>query len=831
MTDQLRALCMIGALAAAAVALAEVPPRGMNPRSDQWWWLLASLVLAALAQVALRLPHSAAAPPPLPPTRARWRTGIVLAVVGAVMWVWATRVFYVDWNGGFDRAWTGWLLGTALLAVGLDLASGRWMPASSPTPRSRWWLAAALVVTGLIAAWVRLGAIAEFPGPAGITQIEDLQFGNWGARFLEGDRRRWEFIGHTWISALSIAIGGAKLESMRIGYAIVGTLTVVAVFVWLHRAAGIVAAVVGAAYMTVSSWDAVVSRIGFNPDVLTIAVLFALLVGPSRRGRPSAFAIMGLLSGYLLWEYIAYRPAAVMAVAGGAWLSLRDRSAGWGMRTGRPALQIALIIMMSVPLFGTRLDGQVWNEYFNGLNRARAQKHYYNEAYDWQKVWQLRKERVLNTIGLLYFQGDGSPARNLGRRPLVDPVSATLMLVGFAGCAANPSVALFGLFAAGFVATVIGSMIVTADFNALRLSVAIPYLYFFVGVAGLGILTLWQRAWGRLGRWLAVVVLATGLVWSARENTTFLAEYWTAPAVRKAVRNNLAYLSNWMRENARADEQVVGVAGRSYNVLAGNDAAWLRGRSIPGVVEWDIMTALEGWQRDQPTMLLIFAGRDTRDTRRFLQTVVPGTRFTHVPDEEKLGADLEYARLPGRPANLDGALAELRCRGVEVEYVFRGEARGEVLKRVRRIEPLVGLSTWPSEVVAAFYRGHWPRRLEVRYEAEIEIERGGQYMFEADFYGAAPLIEIDERHLRKANRVRLDAGRHRLRVVADFAPLPEGLVARLLWSGPDSGDRKELIPFYAISLPSCGNEGSDNDAAPPESRKPIAESQQPKAES
>jgi hypothetical protein len=796
-SDHLQAVCMVISLGAAAAALASVPPAGMFPTPDQWRLLLVCFVFATLAQIGTRPTSS---PAPVPRDDVGWQpTDAALAVAGAALCVWASVRFYFDWNAEFDRAWLSWVAGAILLGIGLDRLTGPWPPPQAAMT-GRAWFGLAMLALAVGAAAVRLGAITEFPGPAGITQIEDLQFGNWGARYLEGDRRRWEFIGHTWISALSIAIGGAHLHAMRIGYALVGALTVVAVFLWLRGAAGAAAALIGAAFMTVSSWDAVVARIGFNPDVLIVAVLFALLVGPGRRGRPSAYVAMGLLSGYLLWEYIAYRPAVVFALAGGAAVSLRDRSSGWILRIGRPALILAMIGAMSAPLFGARLKGRVWDEYFNGITRARAQSHYYNDAHDWSQVIALRAQRSLDTVALLFFQGDASPARNLPRRPLVDPVSATLMLVGFAGCVAAP-LSLAGLFAAAFVATAFGAMVVTADFNPLRLSVTIAYLYFFVGLAGAGILAVWQRAWGRIGRVVALSVLAIGLTWAAGDNITFLTSYWSSPSARRVVRNNLAYLCNWLGDTVLSGEQVVGVAGKSGNAIIANDAAWLRRRPMSGAVEWDVMTALHRWRKGRPTLLLVFAGPDTRDTQRFVETIMPGMRMTYVDDDEGLGGDLAFAHLPGRPDALDDALDQLRCRGVAVEYVFRGHGLRNVLERVRRIDPLVGSSTWPSEVVATFYRGIAPRRLEVRYDAEIEIRSGGSYVVEADFYGAVPRIEIDGARVGRSGAVQLAPGRHRFHAVADFVPLAEGLRARFLWAGPDSGGKRELIPFYEIAVP------------------------------
>lgn len=799
-----QALLIVAALALAAESLREVPEIGMVPLPRQWWLLAAAFASAYLGTLRTPLPMPELPAAVRPVSRWRFWFGAALATGGLVLWVAATRNFYLDWMREFDRSWMSWLLGTAMLAVGLDMASGVWPAARGDGERRRVWIVvvAALLVGGAF----RLGMIASFPGPAGVTQIEDLQFGNWGAQFLAGERNRWEFIGHAWISAISIAIGGPQLLSMRIGYAVVGTLTVAAVFFWLRWTAGTVAAVAGTAYLAVSSWDAVVSRIGFNPNVLTVALLYALLFGPARRGRPSAYAWIGLVSGYLLWEYIAYRPAAFFALLGGAWYSLRDRDAGPVLRWGRPLLSLALVVMVAVPLFGNRLKDRFLDEYLNPINRARGTRQYYSEDYDWRTVVDMRVARTTQSIGLLFFQGDSSPARNIGRRPLVDPVSATLMLIGCAVCFANPRRHLLGMMAAAFVVTMIGAMIITGELNALRFSVTIPYLYFFVGVAAAAAYQVWGRAWGRFGRAAALVLLAIGCTWAAHTNLGFLRSYWTSEVTLRAARYSLAFVADWLGRNTRLDEQVVGAAtGRGSEALGQSDGAWLLGRKIPGVFEMDIMSALEGWTHPGPTLVAVFAGVDSRATMDFLHHAIPGLAMEYVADELDERSHLAFGRLADRPANLDAILADLRCRGVRVEYVYHGHAPDEVLHTLVRVEPLVGNSTWATEAVRVFHRGVRPRRLEIRYSARIRIEKEGMYRFEPYFYFGPITIDVDGvRILPPDGGVHLTAGEHEFRAVADLEPMAGGSTARISWRGPDSGGESELVPFYRIAEPIPG---------------------------
>jgi hypothetical protein len=213
------------------------------------------------------------------------------------------------------------------------------------------------------------------------------------------------------------------------------------------------------------------------------------------------------------------------------------------------------------------------------------------------------------------------------------------------------------------------------------------------------------------------------------------------------------------------------------------------------------MTALRGWKKRGPTVLVLFVGEDTRDHARFLHDVIPGLTMEFIPDELAVGGDLAFGRVPDRPASLDAALDRLRCRGVNVEYLYRGQGPNEILHRVQRVEPLVGLGTWPTEVVHAFHRGVRATRLEVRYDATFRIEKAGQYRLDAKFYVGPVTLQIDGRPVPPSGGLYLEAGEHRFHAVADLAPLAGGLNARFLWAGPDTGGEYELVPFYRIAEP------------------------------
>jgi 4-amino-4-deoxy-L-arabinose transferase-like glycosyltransferase len=144
-----------------------------------------------------------------------------------------------------------------------------------------------------VAAVYRLGNIREFPGEAAITQIEDLQVGNFGWAYINGYRVRWEYLSSTWLAALGIWLGGPHQWAMRIPFAVVSTLKVLPLFIWLRLAVGTAGALTGTALLAFSFWDVILSRIPNNHNALIVSIVFSLLAGPVRRGRPSAYVLLG----------------------------------------------------------------------------------------------------------------------------------------------------------------------------------------------------------------------------------------------------------------------------------------------------------------------------------------------------------------------------------------------------------------------------------------------------------------------------------------------------------------------------------------------------------
>jgi len=803
---QLRALGMALAAGAAARGLYAFQVTGREP--EGWWCLLAALLLGVAAQAGLDYPAPPPAPPPAAASRARRALGAVLALIGAACWGLATWRLYQGWVANFDFAWVGWIGAVILLGVGLDLAWGTW---TRPAER-RWSGGVPVAMVGLlaVAAAYRLGNIADFPGEAAATQIEDFQVGNFGQAYLNGYRLRWEYLSSTWLAALGIWLGGPSQLAMRVPFAVVSALKVLPVFVWLRLSVGTAGALVGTALLACSMWDVVLSRIPNNHNALVVSVVFALLAGPVRRGRPSAYVLLGFFGGYVLHEYIAYRPLAALAVAGAVVWSLRDRAAPWVLRAARPLLTVAILLTMVAPLFLVRIAGAQRIDYFDGWNRARGIADYYDPNATWGEWLELRFYRARNAAELFTVRGDRSPVRNLNELPLVDPVTCALLVLGIAGVAAHPLRPVFALTLIGFAVTVAGTLILTGNWDVARVGGAVPYVYVLAGFGAAGLSAAWISAWGRAGGTLSALLLAAAVAAGGAWGTSHLIELWNHPKVLRAHRNNLAYLTIWIGKNTRPGERVLGIAPTYENALEGHDGSWLRGGPVEGYVTNDLETALRQWeQRPGPTLLFAMAGRSTPAVARYLTALLPGVELQFDRDPLDLGADIASAHLPAAPPEVVRRLDEMRCRGIRGDYALIGAAEGEVLFKQTSIVPFVSKSTWPQKMMHALEASRVPvTRIRIDYATTFQVTQPGEYRFLVGVYAGQGTLRIDgeTRDGSAEKPVQLGAGAHTLELAADFAPLGAEAYIELLWSGPDTGNRQELVPFYLISPPdpSCG---------------------------
>jgi hypothetical protein len=208
--------------------------------------------------------------------------------------------------------------------------------------------------------------------------------------------------------------------------------------------------------------------------------------------------------------------------------------------------------------------------------------------------------------------------------------------------------------------------------------------------------------------------------------------------------------------------------------------------------------------------LFIYAGRSTEAITEYLEKLLPELKCQIDVDPLDLQADVAWARVPGPPPELARRLADWNCRGVHAEYSLVGSKATDILYKIDVVAPFICKSTWPASVPDRLYRlATRPDSIQAHYASPFMITKGGDYLFSLETYAGTGTLMIDgaKRDIYAKNAVPLEPGMHNLEVQAQFAPMAWEPVIRLMWAGPDSDQRQELMPFYRIAPldPSCAD--------------------------
>lgn len=795
------------ALASVALVAAAFVAEASYRRLDLGWGLLAAALLLAIVW-GRRVELDGCVPPgPVGPSSRRRRlAGAILALAGGALWWIGTTALLRDWTASFDRAWLAWIAGTFLLGAGLDLLWALWRLPPRPGRRRLLALVLALVAVGAL---FRLGTFYFFPAPYHVTQVEELQVGAMATEVLNGSRIRWEFLSQAWLGALGVAVGGPNLMATRLPSTFLSILKLVPMFLWLRFSVGNAGAIVGTALLAVSGWDSTFARVQTNHNVLVVATAFALLAGPARRGRPSAYVWLGLLSGYVMFEYVLYRPLALFALVGAGLVSWRDPQARWPARLARPLLTAALCLAMCAPLYGFLNASGRTREFFDGYGRARANVTYYNPADTWEATVERRLQRINLAAGLFFFRGPGSPVANPKSVPLADPFTGAMLLLGLGYGLAHPLRRLFGLTVAACLFTLVSALIVTGNFDYVRAGSAVGYLF---ALAGFGAAAFFEalrplgRAWGRRA---AAVLLAAGLVSAAAFSGRYLHFFVTSPEIRRAQFRDLAYLAWWLQNRVGPEDRVVIAAPNFPYLMDRHDAAWMRGERVQGASFWDLQSALRDWaQHPQATLVAVYAGPTWPAVQAYLSHLLPSAEFGREPEPGEDGKELLYHRSRAKPPELEQVLARWGCEPVTLS-VDLFDADGELLSTLQGTAGLIDPTLWPGGVQETVRRLRpQVKRAEARFSATIRIEKGGLYVFPYESYPGAGRLSVDGTPVPypPTSGVQLEPGLHHLELRSEYDPHAAAPMLRLFWQGPDSAGIKELVPFYRISpaRPGCG---------------------------
>jgi hypothetical protein len=228
-----------------------------------------------------------------------------------------------------------WGLPVWLAAIGLYLAavaagSRGAEPTAEPAHPGRRWLLLGLLALVLLAFGLRIWHLGQIPetlgGDEGSQGLEAM-------RVLEGEISNP--FGTGWLgvptmsfyfNALSIGPLGNTIFALRLPWVLVGTLTVLVMFVLVRRLSGLTLGLLTAGLLATYHYHIHFSRLGSNQvaDALFVALALWLLYRGYDRRSALDWALCGIVVGAAQFFYAGARFTAVVTIAVLGFLALRD---------------------------------------------------------------------------------------------------------------------------------------------------------------------------------------------------------------------------------------------------------------------------------------------------------------------------------------------------------------------------------------------------------------------------------------------------------------------------------------------------------------------------
>lgn len=358
----------------------------------------------------------------------------------------------------------------------------------------RWrWETLAVAAIVLVALLLRTYHLTTVPlglhGDEATTGLESariLREGNIGPYSLDA---LGQPTGPFYLIALAERLLGNTILAVRIVPALLGTLTVLALFFVVRRSCGTAAALAGAALLATQGWHLHFSRIGFPLAAWPlVAVLTAgALVEALRRNDWRWWGLVGLCLGLGVYAYnshplfIAITALFVaLAVGAGWWQARGTRGAIWRLV---PVLALPIVLgLVALPLL--RYAADPINDYTGHVRAVSV-----TNTAAWQELMGFapRARFLVDRYGAYWDQvcchsqidgADGS-----GTTPLLPPPLLALAVVGaVVGCCQRRgrTLALFGVCVALLLPL---SAVLTVDGAARRTFALAPFVAVFAGLA------------------------------------------------------------------------------------------------------------------------------------------------------------------------------------------------------------------------------------------------------------------------------------------------------------------------------------------------------------
>jgi len=263
----------------------------------------------------------------------------------------------------------------------------------------------------------------------GTNAQEALSTGHFKVFYPENNGREGLFIN---LQAISIAAFGATPWALRIVSAIIGTLTILGIYlVAKELLASNATALLASFFLATSYWHINFSRIGFRAIMLSFMACFGMyfLIKGLRRGKPYHLILAGLFTGLGLYTYIAFRfmvfVFAVPVVA--AIIKWRRERRENTEKTSHcipcsVAMYVFIAFVIIIPI---------------GLYFVHHPQDFVNRAGEisvFASTSPLKTfaKSVGLTLQMFFYKGDGNWRHNLAYAPELHPLVAVFFIIGIA---------------------------------------------------------------------------------------------------------------------------------------------------------------------------------------------------------------------------------------------------------------------------------------------------------------------------------------------------------------------------------------------------------------
>lgn len=399
--------------------------------------------------------------------------------------------------------------------------------------KSEWTIVLGLTILALA---VRLYRLPELPpglhydeAANGVDALDVLS-GHFSIFFERNYGREPLFI---YLQAIAVALLGATPFALRVTSAIIGALTVPAIYWMVKEALTRIRtdarwlALWTALFVTFSYWHLNFSRIGYRAILLPLlaSIAFAwfwrawwkIENGESLPWRD--LILCGVFTGSCLYTYIAGRfmPILIVGVAlAGALLTRRSRA-----RLKQIALAVGVIGISALVVFAPLgLYFLAHPESF--LGRA-TDVSVFSPKYNQGNVLGTLATSVIETAKMFAIAGDPNWRHNPAGRPVFDPVLAVWLTVGLVLAVRRWRVLPYFFALAWFFIFALPAVLTASELpHSLRALGLIPVAYFLIVLALVTIGNRLLKQWKFLGEWvlLFLVLLLHG--------TVSLQDYFTA---------------------------------------------------------------------------------------------------------------------------------------------------------------------------------------------------------------------------------------------------------------------------------------------------------------